>query len=62
MKQTSHKDKYKQLKKDYPDIWLSNKGQKLAQVLKNCKSQCWDCHLCEDTFQTNRIDSALQYK
>jgi hypothetical protein len=43
-----------------PNLWKSDKGKKLEKRLKNCRSQCWDCHECEKAFGTPHFDSALQ--
>ena len=62
------------IKKDFPtttDIdeikdnlnthfWNSKEAIKLAKVLKNCKNQCYKCHMCDDVFGTKRIDSVLE--
>ena len=48
--------------KKYNGIWSTEQGKKLEHVLMTCKSQCWDCHLCEDVFNQPHIDSALQLK
>jgi hypothetical protein len=45
-----------------PNFWKTDKGQRLGEILKNCRSQCWDCHECEKTFETPRFDSALQLR
>jgi hypothetical protein len=43
-----------------PGFWRTEPGKRLAGILKNCKSQCWDCHECETTFGAPQFDSALQ--
>jgi len=49
-----------ELLKTMPNFWKTPKGKHLAKILKNCRSQCWDCHECEKTFETPYFDSALQ--
>jgi hypothetical protein len=34
--------------------------RKLEQVLKNCRNQCYKCHLCERTFGIPDIDSLIE--
>ena len=33
----------------------------LEEKLKICKNQCWDCHLCEKTYDLDPIDSMIQF-
>ena len=33
----------------------------LEEKLKICKNQCWDCHLCEKTYDLEPIDSMIQF-
>ncbi len=40
-------------------LWLSDAGKKLEETLLSCKSQCWDCHKCEDVFGVPDILSLL---
>lgn len=56
---TDYKDKIKLLK-NIPNFWKTDKGKRLEKILKNCRSQCWDCHECEKAFETPYFDSALQ--
>lgn len=56
-----YKHKLKMLK-NMPNFWKTAKGKRLAQLLKNCKAQCWDCHECEKAFETPPFDSALQLR
>ena len=44
---------------DLQSIWVTDKGVKLSKVLHNCKNKCWDCHLCEKTFEVEEFDSVL---
>jgi hypothetical protein len=44
------------------NFWLTKEGNKLEKVLFVCKSQCWDCHKCEDAFGQPHVDSALILK
>jgi hypothetical protein len=46
----------------YTGIWSTDKGKRLEKILTNCKNQCWDCHECERTFETQDYDSALQMR
>ncbi len=48
----------KDLSKD--DFWMTEQANKLEQKLKYCKSQCYSCHLCEDTFGLPHFDSLLE--
>lgn len=57
------RDDYKKKRdmlRDMPNFWKTDKGKKLEKKLKNCRSQCWDCHECEKAFDTPHFDSALQ--
>ena len=40
-------------------IWVTDKGKKLSKVLSTCKNKCWDCHLCEKTFEVEEFNSVL---
>ena len=42
------------------DIWLSEKGKRLNRILLNCKSQCYDCHECERTFDVPDYDTSVK--
>lgn len=42
------------------DFWTTEKARKLEQKLKTCRNQCYNCHLCEDTFGLPSFDSMLQ--
>lgn len=57
-------ERYEKMKEDFlgENIWMTEKGRRLENILLNCKSQCYDCHECEKTFGSPEIDSALQYK
>jgi len=41
------------------DLFRSAEIYMLEQVLKNCRSQCYRCHLCEEVFGLSPIDSLL---
>ena len=41
-------------------IWLTDEGKKLEQKLKNCRNQCYNCHLCEKVFGVPDIDSIIE--
>jgi len=40
--------------------WLTEKGRGLEQRLKNCKNQCYRCHMCERANSIRDLDSALE--
>jgi hypothetical protein len=42
------------------DVWLTAEGRRLERTLKNCKNQCYRCHLCERTFGMPDLDSAIE--
>lgn len=42
------------------NFWVSEEGKKLEQRLKNCKSQCYACHLCERSFGLPDMDSIIE--
>jgi len=42
------------------NIWMTENGKKLEQRMKNCKNQCYTCHLCERTFGLPDINSAIE--
>jgi hypothetical protein len=42
------------------NFWMTDAGRRLEKRMKNCRSQCWDCHECEKTFGVEYFDSALQ--
>lgn len=48
--------------KPYTGIWSTEPGKKLEKLLLNCRSQCWDCHECENVFGMQHVDSALQMR
>ncbi|MEN8613904.1 hypothetical protein ABFB09_01285 [Dehalogenimonas sp. THU2] len=41
-------------------IWLTENGLKLEQTLKNCRNQCYACHMCERTFGSPQVDSMIE--
>lgn len=53
---------YKTSYKGYNGIWSTAPGKKLEKLLTSCRSQCWDCHKCEQTFGSPDVDSALQFR
>lgn len=55
-------DQYKEVLKEEHNMWQTDAGKKLEYTLRTCKSRCWDCHLCEQTFNVPYYDSALQLK
>ena len=40
--------------------WMTDEGKRLEQRLRNCKNQCYNCHLCERAFGIKDIDSVLE--
>ena len=42
------------------DVWMTAEARKLEHTLRNCKNQCYRCHLCERTFGLPDIDSAIE--
>ncbi len=46
------------LKEDY---WMTDEVRKLEQKLKNCRNQCYNCHLCEKTFGLPDFDSLVEF-
>jgi hypothetical protein len=58
-------DDYKnklEILEEMPDFWKTDKGKRLEKILKNCRSQCWECHECEKAFETPQFDSALEIR
>lgn len=41
--------------------FLTAEARKLEQKVKNCKNQCYDCHLCERTFGLPDFDSLIEF-
>jgi hypothetical protein len=41
-------------------FWNTEEGIALCKTLKNCKNQCYNCHKCDDLFETGKIDSILK--
>jgi len=51
----------KDIKKDLKDsFFMTDDAKKLEQRLKNCKNQCYNCHLCEKTFKLPDFDSLIE--
>jgi hypothetical protein len=42
------------------NIWMTDKGRILEQIIKNCRNQCCSCHLCERTFGMPDFDSLIE--
>ncbi|MFZ7132831.1 MAG: hypothetical protein ACOWWR_10775 [Eubacteriales bacterium] len=42
------------------NFWMTDEGRKLECMAKNCKNQCYNCHLCEKTLGTPKIDSLME--
>lgn len=38
----------------------TKEGEQLLDVLKNCKNECYDCHLCEKVFGVEPFDSLVE--
>lgn len=57
-------ERYNHLYETYmkDDPWFSPEGRDLEKILQGCKSQCWDCHKCEDVYGVPHVDSALQFR
>ena len=43
---------------DHP--YKTEAGVKMCKALPNCKNQCWNCHLCEDTYGIEHFDSLAE--
>jgi len=41
-------------------FYMTDEAKKLEQRLKNCKNQCYNCHLCERTFKIPEFDSLIE--
>ena len=41
-------------------FWNTKDAIALTKTLKNCKNQCYNCHKCDDLFETGKIDSVLK--
>lgn len=41
------------------NVWLTDEGKKLEEIMKNCKNECYQCHLCERTYGVPYIDSLI---
>jgi hypothetical protein len=50
----------KVIKEEKDIFFMTDKAKKLEQKLKNCKNQCYKCHLCERTFGLPDFDSLLE--
>ncbi|MEL7563187.1 hypothetical protein [Dehalogenimonas sp. 4OHTPN] len=42
------------------DVWMKPEARKLELALRNCRNQCYRCHLCERTFGFPDVDSAIE--
>ncbi|MDD5703925.1 MAG: hypothetical protein PHU23_17975, partial [Dehalococcoidales bacterium] len=55
------KTSIKEIKEDLiNNVLMTSEVKKLEQRLKTCKSQCYNCHLCERTFGLPDFDSLLE--
>ena len=43
------------------DFWTTDKARKLEQKLKTCRNQCYNCHMCEDTFGIPAFESMVEF-
>ncbi len=43
-------------------IYDTKEGEKLLDILKTCKNECYDCHLCEKVFGVEPFDSLVELK
>jgi hypothetical protein len=51
----------KDIKEDLKDkFFMTDEAKKLEQKIKNCKNQCYKCHLCERTYRLSDIDSLIK--
>ena len=51
----------KDIREDLKDnLWMTDEGKRLEQSLRNCKNQCYKCHLCERAFKIPDIDSTME--
>ncbi|MFC2026850.1 hypothetical protein ACFLUX_02625 [Chloroflexota bacterium] len=51
----------KKIKEHLKDnFWMTDEGKRLEQRVKNCKNQCYKCHLCERSFGIPDIDSLIE--
>jgi hypothetical protein len=41
--------------------FMKDEAKKLEQRVKNCKNQCYNCHLCERTFKLPEFDSLVEF-
>ncbi len=41
-------------------VWLTDEGKKLEEKLKNCRNQCYQCHLCETVAGIPGINSMIE--
>ena len=41
-------------------VWLTDDGKKLEEKLKNCRNQCYQCHLCEQVSGIPSINSMIE--
>ncbi|APV44922.1 hypothetical protein Dform_01601 [Dehalogenimonas formicexedens] len=41
-------------------LWLTPQGRKLEKQLMTCRSQCYNCHLCEKTFGLPDLNSLIE--
>lgn len=41
-------------------VYDTPQGEKLLDILKICKNECYSCHLCEKVFGTDEFDSLIE--
>lgn len=42
------------------EIYNQKDGKNLLELLKVCKNECYDCHVCEDVFKVPHFDSLIE--
>ena len=56
-----YKTDMKDIKEEFKNhVLIADEAKKLEQILKNCKNQCYNCHLCERTFGLPDLDSLIE--
>ena len=44
----------------HPKEYDTKEGEALLELLKTCKNQCYDCHVCEKVFGVESFDSLIE--
>jgi hypothetical protein len=47
------------IKSPHPKEYDTKEGMSLIELLKTCKNQCYDCHVCEKVFKVEEFDSLI---